>query len=363
MKNELPPSVTWRLKNLTKTMNPAQLKAQTRDLWRECFGDTEAYMDLFFDEKYRAEHNIHLCREGRVVSAAQVLPYRTTLFGSVCRSSYLCGLGTAKAYRGKGLATQILHEAHRHEFNTDSVLSILIPADDGMRHFYERPEHGAYETLTFRYDTDLKPEGEADPSLWVGEPEDWGRDLFVFYHRQSSQTPFMLHPSETDFFAALNDIDLAGGHIVVARARDKIQGLCLTETVRDGEVRVRSLVAISTKVKNALLQYLLAACGAQSIRARMTVPGTYGGRTPYAMGRVIHVEKFLRMVLRANPNLRLHIGVDGDLHVPENNGYYVLERGQVRITDERPPRMVTPGGLAAMFLASQPFLLDLMMDE
>ena len=95
----------------------------------------------------------------------------------------------------------------------------------------------------------------------------------------------------------------------------------------------------------------------------MTVPGTYSGRTPYAMGRVIHVEKFLRMVLRANPNLRLHVGVDGDLHVPENNGYYVLERGQVRITDERPPRMVTPGGLAAMFLASQPFLLDLMMDE
>lgn len=344
-------------------MTSAQLKAQTRDLWRECFGDTEAYMDLFFDEKYIEKHNIHLCRDGRVVSAAQVLPYRTTLFGGVCRSSYLCGLGTAPAYRGKGLATQVLYEAHRHEFNTDNVLSVLIPADDGMRRFYERPEHGAYETLTFRHDTELMPEGEADPGLWVDEPEEWGRDLFVFYHRHSSQTPFMLHPSESDFFAALGDIDLAGGHVIVAAAPGKILGLCLAEAVRDGEVRVRSLVAVSPRVKDSLLHYLRSDCGARRIRARMTVPGTFQGRTPYAMGRVVHVEKFLRMLLRVYPNIQLHIGVDGDLHVPENNGYYLLARGQVRVTDARPRRIVTPGGLAAMFLASQPFLLDLMMDE
>ena len=46
-----------------------------------------------------------------------------------------------------------------------------------------------------------------------------------------------------------------------------------------------------------------------------------------------------------------------------NKGGYELKNGSVDYTDQMPERIVTPGGLAAMFLAAQPLILDLMMDE
>ena len=37
--------------------------------------------------------------------------------------------------------------------------------------------------------------------------------------------------------------------------------------------------------------------------------------------------------------------------------------GRVRLTDIRPESIITPGGLAAMFMAAQPIVMDMMLDE
>ena len=33
------------------------------------------------------------------------------------------------------------------------------------------------------------------------------------------------------------------------------------------------------------------------------------------------------------------------------------------LTDEKPDSIVTPGGLAAMFMAAQPMVMDLLLDD
>ena len=84
---------------------------------------------------------------------------------------------------------------------------------------------------------------------------------------------------------------------------------------------------------------------------------------PYAMARVINVPRFLANIAHRNPGFQLHIGVDGDLDIPENNGWYMVENGRVRLTDVKPDSIITPGGLAAMFMAAQPMVMDLLLDE
>ena len=51
------------------------------------------------------------------------------------------------------------------------------------------------------------------------------------------------------------------------------------------------------------------------------------------------------------------------MHIPENNGYYIIEDGKLRITDRQPDTVVTPGGLAALFLSAQPTYVEMMLDE
>ena len=95
----------------------------------------------------------------------------------------------------------------------------------------------------------------------------------------------------------------------------------------------------------------------------MEVPASLKGSEPYAMARVVNVPRFLSAIATPNPGFQLHIGVDGDLDIPENNGWYIVENGRVRLTDIKPDSIVTPGGLAAMFMAAQPMVMDMMLDE
>ena len=81
------------------------------------------------------------------------------------------------------------------------------------------------------------------------------------------------------------------------------------------------------------------------------------------MARVINVPLFLTAIARPNPVFQLHLGIEGDVDIPENNGWYIVENGRVRRTDIKPDNVVTPGGLVAMFMAAQPIVMDLLLDE
>ena len=89
----------------------------------------------------------------------------------------------------------------------------------------------------------------------------------------------------------------------------------------------------------------------------------FKGAEPYAMARIINVEKFLTFIGRLYPGLQLHVGIQNDHDIPENNGFYQLIDGRLHITDQKPDSITTPGGLAAVFLAAQPVLMPMLLDD
>lgn len=345
-------------------LTPEEIKQETRGLWRECFHDSEDFMDIYFTEKYAPEHNLTIRQEGRVVAAVQLLPYRMTFYGTVLHVGYVSGLATLPASRGKGYATNLLHEAHRRLYDHGGALSFLVPGDEELRKFYENPARGAYWTAVYRKELplDISHDGAAD-KIEVSRPDEWPEELYVFYHRMTAELPFMVHPAENDFFAALEDVDLRDGYVLVARRKRRIVGFCLAVQEADGRVYVRTLAITETAARAAFVQYLCRACGVGEVYRRFCLPGSVKGVRPYAMARVVNVPRFLSAVASRNPGFQLHIGVDGDLHIPENNGWYLIRDGRVRLTDLKPGNIVTPGGLAAMFMAAQPMVLDMLLDE
>ena len=256
----------------------------------------------------------------------------------------------------------MLRRAHRELYRQSGALSFVIPADDSLRHFYEKPEHGAYWTATYRKEIEITDNGAEDGRVEIQQPEEWPTELYVFFRRHSG-FDFMLHPSENDFFAALADCDNDGGYVLVARRKRRVVGLCLAVPEADGRVFMRSLLVIHPEEKDLFVRRLKELTGAEHIYARVPSPGAVKGAQPFAMARVINVKLFLSAVVKAYPDFQIHIGVDGDLDVPENNGFYVVENGRVNLTDQRPDTIVTPGGLAAMFLGAHPTLVEMMLNE
>ena len=340
-----------------------EIKQQTRDLWKKCFQDSDEFLDMYFEEKYSDEANITLQPEGEVVGALQSLAYRMTFYGAIVPAYYLSGLSVSESYRKRGMASALLHEAHRRMYQQGGILSFLVPGDEQLQHFYEQPHHGAYWTAVYRKLEEVTQSGPVDEKIEISQPDDWGQDLYVFFRRNTSNMPFMLHPSENDFFAALADCDLEGGMVLVARRKHRLLGVCLAVVEKDGKCVLRSLLSTDERVKDCFIHYLKEKTGVTQVYARVAVAGSTPGAIPYAMARVINVEKFLRTVVSVYPDFELHIGVGEDLDIPENNGYYMVKDGKVVITDEKPESIVTPGGLAAMFLAAHPLIFEMMLDE
>lgn len=340
-----------------------EIKQQTRELWKECFHDSEEFMDIYFDEKYSDDVNMVLTPDGKVAAALQLLPYRMTFYGLAQGAGYISGLATAENYRKQGLASQLLRTAHRRLYDQGAVLSFLIPGSEELRHFYEKAEHGAYWTSTFRKETEIKIEGEVEEKIEISQPEQWGHELYVFYRQHTADQLFMLHPGEEDFFAALETCDMEEGMVLVARRKRRVLGVCLVVKEKDGRCFLRSMIGVDKRVRDAFLHYIMTRFEVDKVFARVAVPGSAAGAVPYAMARVVNVEKLLQAVLAVYPTFQLHIGVDGDLDIPENNGYYFVDEGKVMITDKKPDSIVTPGGLAAMLLGAHPTTVEMMLDE
>ncbi|MBR6482934.1 MAG: GNAT family N-acetyltransferase, partial [Bacteroidaceae bacterium] len=62
-------------------MSEHNILLQTRHLWKTCFGDSEAFMDIYFSKKYTPASNIVRQADGTVVAATQLLPYVLGMYG------------------------------------------------------------------------------------------------------------------------------------------------------------------------------------------------------------------------------------------------------------------------------------------
>lgn len=83
-------------------LSPEELKQQTRDLWKNCFHESDDFLDIYFEDKYRPGRNITARPYGDVVAAAQLLPYRMTFYGNVLYTGYVSGLCVHPDFRRRG---------------------------------------------------------------------------------------------------------------------------------------------------------------------------------------------------------------------------------------------------------------------
>ena len=103
-----------------------------KDIWRYCFGDTEAFVELFFDRKYRPQNTLCACVDGNVVSDLQLIPYTINLHGQAVPVDYIVGVATMPAHRGGGLVRKLMVEALRNVRGKGHIISVLMPFNFGF---------------------------------------------------------------------------------------------------------------------------------------------------------------------------------------------------------------------------------------
>ena len=108
-------------------------------LWKQGFGDSDEYIDAFFDRFLREDGCVAAEAEGRIVSAMYVVggcavhPYRREHLSV----GYTYALATLPAYRGRGIGSAV-YKAASDLALARADASCVVPAEPGLFPFYEK---------------------------------------------------------------------------------------------------------------------------------------------------------------------------------------------------------------------------------
>ena len=358
---------------------------QLKSLWKSLFGDTEAFISLFFHEVVREENIRVLEEKGRILSALYMLPYPFRIWNQEVTASYISGAGTLPEAQGRGLMRKLLIDSFKEMDRRQIPLSILIPAEPWLYGFYEKsgyvtvfaynqqvypPKEQRFVSATDRTSTSSvgyppKEQRLGEDDLQCGEETlqcgenglKQGEDALVmeqysisdlgdsflqesedlmdacfsyFDQRLRERNACILH-SYTNFRTIVHDYAISDGKIWVALNSEHIPvGIIFTVPAGGSSFVAKELVADSEEVKEALLRTALNHYHASSGIYRTVVSNTSseeGQTIPFGMARIIDANKMLSMWAAVNPERRLIIHLSDPL-LTNNNGSYIIENGK-----------------------------------
>ena len=338
------------------------IKEQVRQLWKQCFNDSEAFIDLYFRMRYTDNINSYIEEDGKVVAALQRIPYPMTYGGNVLSVGYISGACTHPAYRNRGIMKRLLAEAHRKMYEEGKVLSTLIPAEEGLKGYYARSGYAlCFQQERKLLTASMLPVHNFCFSLEMNELELSAktiRDVFPFFDScQREVRCGLLHTAE-DLQVILADLKLSGGRLWGGYCNGKLEvlGFCL---MQDEKLCVKELLTKSEEAELAMLVHLFRHYQVETLS--LVVPAETDSYD-LGMARILNAEVMLSCF--ATSHQGVYIQVEGDEAIPENNGFYNLENGLcVRgYREDKSYQLLSIEELSRFVFAGQHPYMNLMLD-
>ncbi len=185
-----------------------------RQLWQEAFGDTDAFLDSFFQTAFSPRRCLCL-RDGDTVAAA--------LYWFDCaladrKIAYLYAVATAQAHRGRGLCKALMGQALALLCQQGYSGALLSPAEEGLFSMYEKM--GFREVLTIREFPALA--GGVPAALTSIAPEEYAR-----LRREALPAGGLVQEGENLAFLARNAAFYRGENCLFAAAKEDGHLFCM----------------------------------------------------------------------------------------------------------------------------------------
>lgn len=335
-----------------------------RRIWKLCFSDSPEFVDFYFQRRYRETQNQARYDEEGIVCALQRIPYEMTFAGIPLPIAYVSGACTHPEKRRRGWMRTLLQDTHRQMFRDDRLLSTLIPATTELWKYYENcgyvPLFFQQKQLLLNENFVVDDSDDRIPAYHCQESCDVSPRMLQFLKQESLKRPYAIQHDPEDWDAVITDLWMSDGVLLLVHADpvsddEEIQGVAFVYR-NSGNVEIRDYFAKNATVKHLLFQKAFQIAGPRPL---YLVSPAFSQDDPKGMGRVINVPAFLETYARIHPNVKLAIQIPNDADIPENEGYYIVEQGEIR-TGYLPGYAYTPYSIpeltAFLFSGCFPFM-------
>ena len=326
-----------------------RIKNETRVLWDKCFSEEDKrFVDFYFEKRYNENDNIFIEKDGKVVSALQLISYPFSYYGKTIGCSYLSGCCTDPDYRSQGLMNDLIIKALKQAKNNGACFAALIPASESLFNYYA----GTNFVTTFDYSKiriNLSQQVNETTSQQVSnsvisdfqqliansqQPTSDFYEVYEYFNNKMRARNCCIQHNEYDFKVITDDLELFDNHLLVARYGEDICGLAFCY-LRNGEIYIKDVFAESS----VIFSDLISAAGkmtkgesqkskvSESVSINILVPPVAGQKTHrLGMARLIDAETMLRLYAMSHPKMKMEISLV-DTILPENNGTYYINNG------------------------------------
>ncbi len=309
-------------------------KENIRALWRECFRDSDEYLDMYFDRIYSDADARTIEYDGKTVSTILTQPYAIKFHGTELPITYLAGAATRRSARGRGYMTSLVSDALHQAADRGDLLCALIPAHDWLYFFFDRFGFSTVFLSDTQRFTSAHTFASSTSAYYhvVNDPySDAVVDAFARFERNREDG--VIH-SRRDFINLLDDYAMRpdGTFIAVGRADEPVAAMVWA--YGEGEIiQINELLGIDEEARLAAMRALRNRFPDRPMRY-LAPADTPGHRHLYSRGmaRIVNARLCLETIARANPGWHATIRVT-DPVIEANNHTFVCSGGSCTIDD------------------------------
>jgi predicted acetyltransferase len=304
-------------------------KTQIKELWKECFDDSDEFIDLYFRLRYNNEVSVYFKSANQVITALQMLPYPFTYQGKVCSSSYISGACTHPEYRNIGAMRGLISEAFARMAKKNVAISTLIPADDWLFDYYGSM---GYTTIFYCHESEVDTSSLPPSTGDTLTTDEFRKDFYEYYRRNMLKRDCCVQHTERDVRIILADMKIDHGFVVVALRERTVVGVAFVY-LNEGAFYVADMIAETDRVKLQLLQAVHERDESLKIFL-LSAPEPDGENTPLGMVRIIDAHQMLQLYAEKYPDAEMLFYLKDDI-LSSNSGYYHLFKGKCNKSDKR----------------------------
>ncbi len=305
------------------------MEEEIKKLWNLCFGDDEAFTELYFSKRYSDEVNLAIEENGNIISALQILPYPMTFGGEIISTGYISGACTHPDHREKGAMKRLLLKSFARMQDNKVPLTTLIPAEKWLFSYYSKMGYTPvfeYSNKTFTVE-ELKPSAEYTISKYTSQPF-LQEEVYSFFDENMKKRPCCIQHSYDDFLVIMDDLKLGNGELLIARSKEEIKGLLFCYA-KENRLHVPELFFENDSARDTLLFTAAEQFQVEDISC-IKPPNDEMGNI-LGMARIIDAEKLLNIYAIHHPELETSFNIS-DEFIEKNNAFYSIKSGKIEIT-------------------------------